>query len=171
MMAALLLRLAPYKLLFEILVIGGIALAVVGGIVSKVHDFAEHHEDIGAARVQALWDAQTARDKEAARIETARLAQQSAEAEKNGATREQTIRTLAAAAGSANLSLHDALAAVNRNVPGATVETLGNTVATLSTIFADCAGRYQGLAEKADRHASDAQTLSDAWPTPSSAKP
>lgn len=152
--------LSPYKLVIEIIIIGALA----GGVIYGVHEFLEHERDIGRKEVQAQWDKQIAKDKETAATETARLAKLAEDAEKNGATREQTIRTLAAAAGSANLGLHDTLAAIRSGVSGATVDSLGKSVATLSTILADCSGRYQGMAEIADRHASDVKTLSDAFP-------
>jgi hypothetical protein len=159
--------LSPYKILFEIVVIGSLA----GGAVWAAHEFLEHERAIGRAEVQARWDEQVAKDNETARLETVRLEKQAEDAEKNGATREQTIRTLAAAAGSANLSLHDTLAAIRGSVPNATIDSLGKSVATLSTVLADCSGRYQGMAEIADRHASDVKTLSEAWPKkPSVAK-
>lgn len=161
MIAGILALFTRYKLLLEIALIGALA----AGVIYEVHQFLEHERDIGRAEVQARWDAQTTKDKEAARLETARLAKQSEDAEKNGATREQTIRTLAAAAGSANLSLRDTLAAIRSGVPSATVDSLGKSVAALSTVLADCSGRYQGMAEIADRHASDVKTLSEAWPT------
>lgn len=34
----------------------------------------------------------------------------------------------------------------------------------LKDVFDQCTGEYGSLAEKADRHTSDLQTLSDAWP-------
>lgn len=47
-------------------------------------------------------------------------------------------------------------------------ETPGVSVAdyalAASELLAECAGRYQALGEKADGHASDARTLSEAWP-------
>lgn len=149
--------LLPYKIIAGALLMAALSFGV--------HHFLEHERDIGRAEVRALWDAQIAKDKEAARIETDRLATQSAEAAKNGANREQTIRTLAAAAGNANIGLRDTLANVRSNVPGATIEALGKSVATLSTVFADCAGKYQEMAVIADRHASDTRTLEEAWPT------
>lgn len=151
---------SPYKLLIEIAVIGALALGAVWG----VHEFLEHERDIGRAEVQALWDKQVAADKEAARIKTAELAAQAEEAKKNGANREQTIRTLAGASSAANLGLRDVLASTTASVPNATIETLGKSVTTLSSILADCSGRYQDVAEKADRHANDAKTLDEAWP-------
>jgi hypothetical protein len=153
--------LAPYKIVAEIVVFGALA----GGVTYGVHEFLEHERDIGRAEVRALWDKQTAADKDAARKQEADFATRLDEATKNGADREETIRTLVAASGNANLGLRDTLAAIRSGVPGGTVETLGKSVATLSTVFADCAGRYQAMAATADRHASDAKTLSDAWPT------
>jgi uncharacterized protein (DUF2252 family) len=152
--------LSPYKLLAEIVVIGSLAAGTAYGI----HQFLEHERQIGRNEVRALWDAQTAKDERAARIETARLAKQAEDAEKNGANREQTIRTLATASGNANLGLRDTLATIRGGVPSATVDALGKSIATLSTVLAECSGRYQGLAEKADRHASDVKTLQEAWP-------
>jgi hypothetical protein len=158
--------LSPYKLLAEIVVIGSLAAGTAYGI----HQFLEHERQIGRNEVQALWDAQTAKDERAARLETARLAKQAEDAEKNGATREQTIRTLATASGNANLGLRDTLATIRGGVPSATVDALGKSIATLSTVLAECSGRYQGLAEKADRHASDVKTLQEAWPKDASEK-
>ncbi len=152
--------LSPYKLAIEIAVIGSLAVGAVYGI----HQFLEHERDIGRNEVQARWDAQTAKDVETARLETARLAKQAEDAAKNGANREQTIRTLAIASGNANIGLRDSLATIRSGVPSATVDALGKSVATLSTILAECSGRYQGLAERADRHASDVRTLQEAWP-------
>ena len=151
---------SPYKLAIEIALLGALAAGAMWG----VHQFLEHERDIGRAEVQARWDTQTAKDKDAARVETERLAKQAADAEKNGNDREQTIRTLAAASGNANVGLRDTLAAIRSSVPKASTETLANSVGTLSTVLADCTGRYRELAEKADRHASDTKTLDDAWP-------
>lgn len=152
--------LSPYKLLIEILVIGALA----GGVVYGAHEFLEHERDIGRKEVQAQWDTQIAKDKETAATETARLAKLAEDAEKNGASREQTIRTLAASASAANGSLRDTLAAIRSSVPGATIDSLGRSVATLSTVLADCSGRYQSMAEIADRKSSAVKTLSDAFP-------
>jgi hypothetical protein len=160
MMATIAARLAPYKLLFEIVVIGALA----AGALYAVHQFLEHERDIGRQEVQARWDAQQAADERAARAKEAAFAKQLQEATKNASDRDQTIRALAAASGGANLGLRDTLAAISRGVPSATADALGKSVATLSAVLAECSGRYQSLAEKADRHASDVKTLQEAWP-------
>jgi hypothetical protein len=161
MIAALLARLAPYKLLFEVIVIGALAAGVLYG----VHEFLEHERDIGRNEVQARWDAQQKKDIDAARLHEAELTAQLDRALQEGANREALIRTLAAGSSAANLGLRDTLAAIRAGVPNASADALGKSVATLSTVLADCSGRYQALAERADRHASDVKTLQYAWPT------
>ena len=76
--------------------------------------------------------------------------------------REKSIRAVADAAGVAVGGLRNELDAVRAGVPDATLATLRNTTATLTAVFGDCAERYTGLAEKADRHASDVQASIEA---------
>lgn len=45
------------------------------------------------------------------------------------------------------------------------LETCLVTANAFSVVFHQCAKEYQGLGAIADRHASDAQTLTDAWPS------
>jgi hypothetical protein len=156
---------SPYKLILEIAIIGALA----AGAVYEVHQFLEHERDIGRAEKQAAWDEQKKIDKAAALVREAEFKTRLDEAVKNGDAREQIIRNLAAAAGNANLGLRDTLAAIRSSVPGATAETLGKTVATLSSVLSKCTGRYIDVAERADRHASDVKTLEDAFPVSSSA--
>lgn len=156
----MILLLARYKLLLEIVLIGALALGAAVGI----HLFLEHERGIGRAEVQAKWDAQQAKDAEAARVKEAGFATRLNEAIQNGVIRDQTIRTLAAASGNANVGLRDTLAAIRSGVPGASNDALGKSVSTLATLFAECSGRYRDVAEKADRHANDAKTLTEAWP-------
>lgn len=158
--------LSPYKLLIEIALIGALAAGAVYG----VHQVLEHERDIGRAEVQAQWDHQQELDKETARVKEAEFATRLNEAVQNGVIREQTIRTLAAASGGANLGLRDTLAAIRSGVPSATLEALGKSVTALSTVLTKCTGRYIDVAERADRHANDVKTLDEAWPV-SSPKP
>lgn len=159
--------LSPYKLVAEIVVIGGLA----GGALWGVHQFLEHERQIGRDEVQARWDKQTAADKETARVEGLRLSKDKEEAERQGAEREKNIRTLSMVARGASNSLLDTLTTIRGSVPTATLETLGKSVGTLSTVLAKCQGRYLDVAERADRHASDTQTLDAAWPKPPEVKP
>ena len=160
MKAAALLLLGRYKLAIEIALFGLAALFVL----YEVHRFLEHERGIGRAEVQAKWDKQTALDKDAKIAREKEFADQLAQATKNGAEREQTIRTLSAAAGANLGGLRDTLAAIRSGVPSASIDALGKSTATLAGLLAECSGRYQGVAEKADRHASDVKTLQEAWP-------
>lgn len=106
MIAALFARLAPYKLMFEILVIGGLA----AGAMVAVREFLEHERDIGRNEVKARWDKRTAADKLAAAAQavdwTARLTVSTTD----GTKREDTIRSLAASAAAATGGMRDTIA-------------------------------------------------------------
>jgi hypothetical protein len=153
--------LSPYKLLIEIAVIGSLAAGAVYG----VHQFLEHERDIGRQEVRAEYATKLAEAKEAARKREAELTTQRDEAVSHANERDQTIRTVAAGGAAASLGLRDILSGIRNGVPSATVEALRQSTATLATVLADCQTRYRGLAEIADRHASDSKTMSDAWPT------
>lgn len=152
--------LSRYKLVAEIIVFGALAIGVVWGI----HEFLEHEREIGRAEVRKEWKEQEVAAKEASRIRETELLKQRDDAVAKRDEREITIRNLAAGSSAASLSLRDTLNAINTGVPTATIETLRQSTATLSTVLNECQARYRGLAEKADRHANDAKTLDDAWP-------
>jgi hypothetical protein len=152
--------LSRYKLLFEILIIGVIAVGAAWGI----HEFLEHERDIGRAEVQVRWDKQIEADKEARRVREAELTRQRDDAVAQRDEREKTIRNLAAGSSAASLGLRDTLNAISSSVPTASIEALRQSTTALSSVLNECQGRYRELAEKADRHANDAKTLDDAWP-------
>lgn len=154
--------LSPYKLIIEVAIIG--SMIVGAGI--GVHSFLEHERDIGRNEVRAEYAAKLAEAKEAARLREADLTKQRDDALAKGNERETTLRTVAAGGAAASISLRDTLSGISNGVPLATIETLRHATSTLATVLTDCQGRYRELAEKADRHASDTKTLSDAWPKP-----
>lgn len=142
------------------------ALALVAAVCWGVHEFLEHERDIGYQRAVAEYTAKEAAAKDAARLREQDLQRQLQEARNAATLRDQTIRDTATAAAAASTSLHDALGALRSRVPGATADALGKSVTTLTTVLDDCQAKYRGMAEVADRHASDVKTLTDAWPTP-----
>ncbi len=152
--------LAPYKLLFEIMIIGSLCAGVMIG----VHEFLEHEREIGRTEVRNADAVALAAAKDAAHTAEAQMLQMRDEATQHATEREQTIRTLATAAGASSNSLRDTLTGIRNGVPNATLDALGKSVTTLTTILAECQGKYYSVAESADRHASDTQTLIDAWP-------
>lgn len=151
---------ARYKLPAEIIV----ALAILAGCLYEFHEFCEREQDIGGAKIQALWDKQKLVDAKAlADRQQANQATVDA-AVTQGVQREATIKVLAASSAAAAVSLHDAIAAINSSVPTAAIETLRGTVATYGSVLGECAERYRQVAGYADRHASQQETLEDAWP-------
>lgn len=73
------------------------------------------------------------------------------------------LRKDADSARAALTSLSDAAAQAVRNAQTSHATCL--VTATAATdILSQCGERYRGMAETADRHVSDIQTLTDAWP-------
>ena len=56
------------------------------------------------------------------------------------------------------------LADVPERIRGATREAVDQYAAAATVVFGECAARYSDLAGTATGHASDVQTLMDAWP-------
>lgn len=96
-------------------------------------------------------------------IETA-LNQQLQDAQNAARTRETTLRRDADAARKSAGGLRDELAALNRRLAEAPLEAVLVGTAAVGDVLLECTERYRAVAEKADRHASDVKTLSDAWP-------
>lgn len=159
-MTSILARLAPYKLLFEILVIGALAVAAVLG----VHEFLEHEREIGRQEVQARWDKQTAADKLAAAAQTADWQARLQAATNDGAKRDETIRSLAASAAAATGSLRNTIAQVDRAVPDYSLDALRALAGTYGQLLAECQGRRTEVAEEAERLNSEKRKLIEAWP-------
>jgi hypothetical protein len=161
MIAALLARLAPYKLLFEILVIGALAAGVMYG----VHEFLEHERDIGRNEVRAEYVKQLQEAKDAAHLRETELIAQRDKAIENAQARDDTIRTLAARAGVSSNSLRDTIAALGERLSSATADALRQTTRTYGQLLAACDGEQRSMAEEAERANSDKRTLIEAWPT------
>ena len=85
------------------------------------------------------------------------------EAQNKAEVHARGLRMAAAGARSAAERLSDEIAATTR-AAAASKEACIERTNTLGELFKDSANAYRDVAEKADRHASDAQRLSDAWP-------
>jgi len=112
----------------------------------------------------ATRDAQLSAAKDLVRLREQDWTTQRNQAIDNANSRDQLIRSLAAGSAGASLSLRDTLATIGRGAPDASVEALRHSTTTLAGVLQDCQSEYRELAEKADRHASDALTLQQAWP-------
>ena len=82
----------------------------------------------------------------------------------NAQTRETKLKKSAAAAQSAVVSLRDDIRTLQARLAGSSAATAIDTAATLGELLGQCSEAYRELAEIADRHASDAKTLIEAWP-------
>ncbi|MFA6310585.1 MAG: DUF2514 family protein [Sterolibacterium sp.] len=139
-------------------------LAAIGTLLWGIHTLDQSRQQIGYDRRVAEDNAALIRATAAAR-ERERTLNQQLETAKNDATkRDQDIRSHAAAAATASDRLRIALDTIRRGVPGDPAQAGPQRTSTLAELLGDCADRYRGVAEKADRHASDARTLSEGWP-------
>jgi hypothetical protein len=85
-------------------------------------------------------------------------------AQNDAKAREIPLRLAAAAALSESDSLRDDLATLRMQLDSATHDAAVNRAVAIGDVLGQCAKEYQGLAERADRHANDLKTLIQAWP-------
>jgi hypothetical protein len=167
MIAAFLARFAPYKLAAEILVFGLLA----AGALYEVHEFCMRQQQIGYDRAKAeqarIDDVRTQAQAQIDAANTQRVQDALSKAD----DRAKLQANLNAAVGVSADRLQHAIDSVRASSDTATVDALRETTATLTTVFQDCAGRYRAVAAAADGHASDVQTLTEAWPQPAPAPP
>ena len=152
--------LSPYKLFIEI----GVLIAIVLAVLVGIHKFLDYEQGIGYDKAVNEYTAAALKAEEAARLTEVNLRKQLEDATNAATQREQTIRAANAAAAASANGLRDALGHIRDGVPGATAASLAQSTIALATLFDQCATRYTDVAEKADRHASDAKRLIDSWP-------
>lgn len=152
--------LARYKLGAEILVFGALA----SGAVLGVHTVLEHAREAGRAEVRAEWGRANVAAEKAAKAQSEAWRGARDAAVTDGAKREETIRSLAATSAAAAGGLRDAVAKIDRAVPDYSADALRALTGTYGQLLAECAGRYTGMAEKAERLNNDKRTLMEAWP-------
>lgn len=149
-----------YRIWFQI----GAIITVVAAFTWGVHTYNEHFREIGRAEVKAEWVVAEQAAKIAADKQEALWKKQVENANEKASEREKTITVSANAAAATSRNLRDTLEAYRGSVSGATASSLANAVNTLANLLGDCSERYRGLAEKADRHASDFQRCVEQWP-------
>ena len=82
----------------------------------------------------------------------------------NATKREIQLRADADSAHSANDGLRLQLSDTARRIAQATPATVADTAVALSELLGNCTTEYLDVAEKAQRHASDVETLIKSWP-------
>lgn len=152
--------LSPYKLVAEIVVIGGLACGAAYGI----HMGLEHERDIGRNEIRAEYAKQLQEAKDAARLREKELTDQRDKAIENASNRDETIRTLAARSGVSSNGLRDTIAALGNSMSSATADALRQTARTYGQLLATCDSEQRSMGEEADRANSEKRTLIEAWP-------
>ena len=152
-----------------------IAAAVVATLAMGYTALTRHHYQRGYDAAVAVVNAERLKQIAAAQAETDQWKKQAEEAEKSHAKLTTEINRLTAV----NSDLRAGLARLRGDLDRAragrmsqlTEQTCPDTAAALSDVLGECgerverlAGRYVALAAAADRHAADAQRLSEAWP-------
>ena len=152
--------LATYARAIEAVVL----LAVVAALIWASHSFLEHERDIGYQRAVTEYQQKLSDAKDAARLREQALNAQLQEARNAGAQRDQVLQAAAAATVAASGSLRDTLTHLRSGLPGTSATSLAHTADTLAAVLSECQDEYREVAEKADRHANDARTMTEAWP-------
>ena len=137
----------------------GASIAAVGAY--KVQDwrYTGQINQIKAAQAEAVNTAtREARAQESARFKGVQDAQAAAQ------TRAQVARRDADRARSELDRMRDTLSATRGGVPGESTAACTQRADAAGELLAQCGAAYQDLAAIADRHASDARTLIEAWP-------
>lgn len=119
------------------------------------HDFAGYKQQ---AEQQAIEARQAALKQKEAWIK------EKEDAEVNAVLREAQLRSERDRAVAAGRRLRDDLTTLRTRLPNAIPSAVLATADTLAGVLDQCQSDYRALAEVADGHASDVQTLSEAWP-------
>ena len=135
------------------------ALAFWGGWATQGWRLGEQIEAIKSQQAEAVATAtREARAQESARFTNVQEAQHAA------TKRAQTARLDADRARTELDRLRDQLATTRGGVPGESAASCTQRADTGADLLGQCAAAYLDLAAIADRHASDARTLIEAWP-------
>lgn len=140
-------------------------LAVVLAWIASLFVVGSWQNNAGAESERLVWQQSQMATERLARSKEQAMINQLEAARNEAVIREQENRRAAASAAAADSRLRITIADLRRSLAGATAETVRITADAGLAVFAECAAEYRALAEIADRHASDAKTLSDAWPT------
>lgn len=142
-------------------------MAAIGAVLWGIHTLDMSRQQIGYDRRVAEDNAALIKAQQDA-LATERALNRKLEDARNEATiRDQVITRHAAAVGTAHQQLRVALDTIRSSanrLPGDPGAASDQRTGTLAQLLGDCADRYRGVAEKADRHASDVRTLSEGWP-------
>lgn len=148
-----------------------IVAALLAAAIFYVNRYLSSVEQRGYDRAVVEYQAKLITAQNDAIIERNRLQGLVEAAIKGRSQREETIRKSAAATGALVTGVRNELDTLRDGLSTATVDALRHATAALAIVFGSCTERYSGLAEKADRHASDVRAMMEAGsPTPDAGK-
>jgi DNA repair exonuclease SbcCD ATPase subunit len=134
----------------------------------------EHVRDQGRAEVQSAWDADKLLRAQALHSMSEQLrhteqgyAQQLAKAHNEFTEKSKQITADAERTRHAANGLRNELATARARLPVAGTDperTVAEYASTVSELLESCTERYRDVADKADRHAADAEMMREAWP-------
>lgn len=134
----------------------------------------EHVRDQGRAEVQSAWDADKLLRAQALQNLTKQLREtekgfsdQLAKAHNDFTEKSKQITADADRTRYAANGLRNELATARARLPGAGADSSGPVTeyaSTVSDLLERCTERYRDVADKADRHAADAEMMREAWP-------
>lgn len=135
----------------------GIGSAVTWQVQSWRYDarISEYMRSAAEAQASAVKQAQ---EVERERYRQLQLAEQAARA------REQHHRAAAAAARAESDGLRSDIARIRSELSQRTDAAVREYAATAGELLGECSGRYQQMADTAQRHADDVKLLLDSWP-------
>lgn len=119
------------------------------------HDFAGYKTQVEQQAVEA---------RQAALKQKEQWIKEKEDAEQKAAEREATLRTERDRALAGARRLRDDIATLRTRLPNAIPSACLATADALAGLLDQCQQEYRGMAEVADGHASDVQTLMEAWP-------
>ncbi len=139
--------------------LAGLAMAATAAWHVQAWRYDAQIADIKAAQAQAatLASEETARNFRA-------ITTQYEGALNDARKREADLRRHVAAARAESDRLRDAIYAFRAKLPNATTATVAVAADTAAELLGACVNEYRSVTESADRHASDAVMLIEAWP-------
>lgn len=143
------------------LICAGLAVA---GIWYGIHVYDSGQQQIGYDRAVEEYTARKARDDQVALAKDRQLQKEKDDALQKAAAREARLRDDYAAVHATALGLQRTVADLRGHLATDPVEACRSTAAAALAVFGECTAQLGAVAEAADGHASDVETLSDAWP-------
>ena len=145
-------------------------VAALAGLLVWQFQAARLGAELADERLQASqYREQVTTERAAANARVAQAGQQVAKAYQgalNDAIKTQaTLQAAATRAGRERDSLREQLSDAKQRIATASASAVLEYATTANELFVDCGRRYTELAEKADGHATDVRTLTEAWPT------